>query len=130
MKSSELAELLSIFQRFVAGLPDAQIKQLLGGQGKLQLALVPDEQRYNKDVTASSSSKSAYIIQVLGNCKDRSSGIESLEVFSKSDLLSVAKYLDIHLDRSATKVQVAEKVVERTVGAKLRRSAIDSLAAH
>jgi hypothetical protein len=129
MKSSELAELLSIFQRFVAGLQDAQIKQLLGGQGKLQLSLLRDDQLYKKDA-ALGSSKSADIIQLLGNCKDRSSGIEFLQAYSKSDLLSVVKFLDIHVDRSANKAQVVEKIVERTVGARLRRSAIDSLAAH
>jgi hypothetical protein len=130
MKSMEHAKLLSIFHQFVAGLSDSQLKKLLDGQGKLKIAISNDQIAARTEITNDCIESQSTILALLNELPTRQSGYLALEPHTKNDLLIVARHLDIPVDRSSNKSQLIEKIVERTVGMKLRRTAIDTLATH
>lgn len=130
MKSAEIAKLLGVFQRFVEALPEAHVKHLLDGSGELRLFFESEHQDRGGKQRLSPRVVPSAVVEKLDSCAVRQAGMEILQPVSKLDLLAIAKYLDIHADRSLLKPQLAEKIVERTVGARLRRRAIDSLVAH
>ena len=130
MKSSDLSKLLNMLQKSVASLDDSQVRALLQGDADLHIEVVLHPPKGKSQSALGESTSAEEIAAKLRDCDSREKGFALLEPLTKADLNALARHYDIHADRSVKKDNLVEKIVERIIGSRLRRGAIDSLTAH
>ncbi|WP_338551891.1 hypothetical protein [Paenibacillus sp. KS-LC4] len=124
---SELATLLKVFSNFLTELTDTEYEELLNGNGKLLYRSKDNEKNKNKKLH--SKNDNIYlndIIKKLDVLDDRSEA-EMIIIQSnlkKSDLIQLSTYFNIYVSSSISKERIIEKIVEETVGARVRSQAI------
>jgi hypothetical protein len=123
MNQEIFTSLLKQFTQFISNLSGEDINDLAGGKKRLCIELVEKKQ--------SSHSKNASIglkdtEEKLVKIESRDQAEELLKDFKKADLQRIAKDLDIPIQKNEGLIRLREKIIESTVGFKLRSQAIQS----
>ncbi len=123
MNQEIFTTLLKQFTRFVEHLTNDEIGELASGKKRLSIQVV--------DVKQSSSKKSLSInlqeiADKLAVINSRNEAADLLKNFKKTNLSELAKVLDIPIQRNDDANRLRDKIVESTVGFKLRSQAIQN----
>jgi hypothetical protein len=123
MNQEIFTSLLKQFTQFIGNLSGEDINDLASGKKRLCIELVEKKQ--------SSHSKSASVglkdtEEQLVKIESRDQAEELLKDFKKADLQRIAKDLDIPIQKNEDLIRLREKIIESTVGFKLRSQAIQS----
>jgi len=123
MNQDTFTTLLKQFTRFVDNLAEEDVSDLTNGKKRLSIELVDRKQ--------SSSEKSPSIdLKKIGDTltkiNSRDEAEELLQDFKKANLQKLAKILDVPVQRNEDVTRLKEKIIESTVGFKLRSQAIQS----
>lgn len=122
---SELADILKVVSNVLTELSDIEYEELLNGRGKLVYKSKGNEK--NKDIQAINENSILFKIIKELNVLDSRNEAEMLLIKSnikKNDLLQLTSYYDIYISNSMSKEKIIEKIVEATVGARVRSQAI------
>ncbi len=116
--------LLKQFTRFVERLTAADISNLSDGKKRLSIEIVDGKKSSNEKI---SSINLQEIADSITKTNSREDAEELVKDFKKADLLRLAKILDIPVQGNEDIVRLKEKIIESTVGFKLRSQAIQSI---
>jgi hypothetical protein len=123
MNQDIFTSLLKQFTQFISNLSEEDINDLTGGKKRLCIELVEKKQSsYSKG----SSTDLKDTEEQLAKIDSRDQGEELLKDFKKVDLQRIAKNLDIPIQKNEDVARLREKIIESTVGFKLRSQAIQS----
>lgn len=119
--SKFLHELISLLET----LSEADLKKLETGEYTFDLKILKKDVRHSvklerKDVNYSEA------IEKLNTCDSRELGYDILNTYfsNKKELELFAKYIDIYVMKQDKVDKIKEKIIEGTIGATLRSSAI------
>ena len=118
-----LKELMSHLQT----VEDAQFETLMSGQAKLEFNIVPIskaavEPRKNEEIE-DFAKNAAEKLHGIGTREQGDQYLESL-YRTKEDLLKIAKYLDLPVQKKETIQQIKDKIIESTIGFRVRSAAV------
>ena len=112
-------------------LSKTELNSIVNGSSEIEISIVKKENkskavRSNDKNISSKADKFDLIVSRLGEATSREAGIIILEeiIPLKNDLESFAKYIDVVVNKSDRVENVKSKIVDATVGAKLRSGAI------
>ena len=128
MNGTQISKLFSLIQNSISELSERDVDRLLSGQGTLKIDVLPNIKREKHDGAHVEKFDLTELERALKGCESRSAGFVLVEGLTKADLERLAHRFDIHIDKSAKKEQISEKVVERVIGVRLRRHAMDAVA--
>ena len=128
MNGPQISKLFSLIQDSISGLSERDVDRLLSGQGTLKIDVLPNNKGEKKESAQAGRIDLTELERALKRCENRSAGLTLVEGLTKADLERLAHRFDIHVDKSAKKEQISEKVIERVVGLRLRRHAMDAVA--
>jgi uncharacterized membrane-anchored protein YjiN (DUF445 family) len=119
-----IEEILSGLNR----LSDGDISKLEDGSYSISLKIVKNKAQIESDTEISESVKNE-ILKELQSCKTRDEGYEILARFlsNKKEYEIFARYLDVSILKQDNSDKIKEKIIEATVGAKLRSNAIQGI---
>lgn len=123
MNQDIVIALLKQFTRFVERLTAVDISNLSNGKKRLSIELVDGKKSTNEKISSINLQEIADSITKINSREDAE---ELVKDFKKADLLRLAKILDIPVQGNEDIVRLKEKVIESTVGFKLRSQAIQS----
>lgn len=115
--------LLKQFTQFIVYLTEEDISDIISGKKSLSIKLVDKKQ------SSSPKSSSIDLMEIensLTIIDSREEAEELLKNFKKADLKTLAKKLDIPVQSNEAILKLKEKIIESTVGFKLRSKAIQS----
>jgi protein subunit release factor A len=128
MLKSTLSKALRAIVPAVEALDQHQLDALLSGKGKLVFVENEKAQKITSTKIHDAESVVGPIRERLDKCKDRDEARSVLkEIPSKETLSSLARSLQIHIVNNDRREDIENKIVEFTVGAKLRSEAIRTL---
>ncbi|WP_143111707.1 hypothetical protein [Paenibacillus sp. BC26] len=119
-----MAKIYRLFAQTLSEMSDEEFHDLLEGKGKLKF--VPGNKAVKEKVEKVSSAEVGYIVEKLLIADTREMAREYLveQHLSKNDLIKLTVVLDIFVNKSDGKDKIMEKIVESTVGARIRSKAI------
>jgi len=119
-----IEEILSGLNR----LSDGDISKLEDGSYSISLKIVKNKAQIERNTEISESVKIEILKELLG-CKTRDEGYEILSRFlnNKKEYEIFARYLDVNILKQDKLDKIKEKIIEATVGAKLRSNAIQGI---
>ncbi len=123
MNQDVFIALLKQFTRFVERLTAADINNLSDGKKRLSIELVDGKKSSNEKIPSINLQEVADSITKINSREDAE---ELVKDFKKADLLRLSKILDIPVQGNEDIVRLKEKIIESTVGFKLRSQAIQS----
>lgn len=113
------------FLAFLNKLPQAVVKEIENGEKRIEINVIstskePDEPIHQNSVVVSES------ISLLNSMQSREEAYSymSSSDLKKADLEAICKQLDLHLTKKENIKTLQEKIIEGTVGYKLRSQAI------
>ncbi|MFW2056497.1 hypothetical protein F4U02_12210 [Acinetobacter haemolyticus] len=125
MSKKVISKFLHELIRLLETLSEADLKKLETGEYTFDLKILKKDVRHSaklerKDVNYSEA------IEKLSTCDSRELGYEILNAYfsNKKELELFAKYIDIYVMKQDKVDKVKEKIIEGTIGATLRSSAI------
>lgn len=121
MNQDIFTSLLKQFTQFISNLSEEDINDLTGGRKRLCIELVEKKQSSH---SKSPSTDLKDTEEQLVRTDSRDQAEELLKDFKKADLQRIAKNLDIPIQKNEDVVRLREKIIESTVGFKLRSQAI------
>jgi len=121
MNQDIFTSLLKQFTQFISSLSEEDIKDLSGGKKRLSIKLVEKKQ---SNSPKNSSTDLRYTEDQLTKIDSRQQAEELLQDFKKGDLQRIAKDLDIPTQKNEDILRIKEKIIESTIGFKLRSQAI------
>lgn len=128
MNGTQISKLFSLIQDSISSLSERDVDRLLSGQGKLKIDVLPNHKGEKSDGVQNEKADLAELERALRRCENRAAGMTLVEGMTKIELEKLAHRFDIHVDKSAKKEQISEKVIERVIGVRLRRHAMDAVA--
>ena len=117
-------QIVDIVFRCISKLSDEEIGYLINKEAKL---VYVDIKKVN-DVKKSCENDILDICKVLDNVNSREKAYNLLGNNIKKDMLfSIAKYFDVHVLKSYTKLKIIDSIVEGVVGNRIDKNAIESI---
>jgi hypothetical protein len=124
MLKSTLSKALRAILPAVEALDQRELDALISGKGKLVFV----EKEKSQKITEIETPDVGPIPERLDKCKNREEARSVLrEITSKEALFSIARSMKIHVVKNDRRQDMENKIVEFTVGAKLRSEAIRTL---
>ncbi|NQZ33361.1 MAG: hypothetical protein HRU06_18995 [Oceanospirillaceae bacterium] len=123
MKSNDYADFLNILTKKVRALSEEDIRRVLLGENELILSVAEKKSANSNKITPVEIDVEK-ILGSLNEAKDRDTALDLLSSINKTSLEQVARALDIAIQRTDKIDTLRRKIVEYTVGARLRSSAI------
>jgi len=118
-------DILHIVADFLQGLSESEISDLLRGQ--VELAILPvDAEKKRKKATSASDAEMQETLEKLYSAQMREAGFKILEKHhpTKNDLEALARYADLPVRHRDKISDLKERIVESTIGYRLRSQAI------
>lgn len=122
-KSNDYADFLALLAKHVSSFDEEDIKRVVSGEFELKVNLVKRkslEVDQHNDLTFDIQN----VVEMLESTKDRERAKELLKGINKKHLEVIARSLDIAIQRIDKIEVVRKKIIEATVGARLRSIAI------
>nr|VFK78719.1 MAG: hypothetical protein BECKSD772D_GA0070982_10234 [Candidatus Kentron sp. SD] len=124
-----MAKVLTKIAQAVRRLDESEIERLLAGDFRVELVLETREKRHDKNAgnpDADAANDISDVAQRLRGLGDRAEGRTLLDerVPNKDSLTRLVRYLDLPLHRQETKERLKEKIIDATIGYRLRSRAI------
>lgn len=125
-RKDELVGLLKAFTSALTEMSDTEYEDLLQGKGKLSYQInTYTRQSKNREVmelTAETTEMAAKLNQF--STRDEATEYLTQSMVLKSELVKLAYLLDIYINKSDGKEKIIDKIVESTVGVRVRSKAI------
>jgi hypothetical protein len=125
-RKDELVGLLKAFTGALTEMSDIEYEDLLQGKGRLSYQANDytrqSKNREDKVSTAETTEMADKLSQFL--TRDEATEYLTQSMVLKSDLIKLASLLDIYINKSDGKDKIVDKIVESTVGARVRSKAI------
>lgn len=122
IKSNDYADFLNVLAKQARALSEEDIKLVLLGKNELKISVVAKQSANNKAPATEIDVEE--IIGGLNEANDRDIALDLLSSMNKKSLELVARALDIAIQRTDKVDTLRKKIVESTVGARLRSFAI------
>lgn len=124
-RNEQLSLILELLSKSVADLSDEDLEKIVRGTHTIEVKTVRNRSNTKPSIEAEQSN-SAEIIKKLEEFSDRTLASNHLrEIASnKKSLELIARHLDIALSKQDKTEDLVNKIIESTVGARLRSSAI------
>nr|VFJ91327.1 MAG: hypothetical protein BECKLFY1418B_GA0070995_102518 [Candidatus Kentron sp. LFY]VFJ93291.1 MAG: hypothetical protein BECKLFY1418A_GA0070994_103030 [Candidatus Kentron sp. LFY] len=124
-----MAKVLTKIAQAVRRLDESEIEKLLAGDFRVELVLGAREKRHNKNAVnpdADAEKDISDVARRLRSLDDRDEGRFILEqrVPNKDLLTRLVRYLDLPLHKQETTERLKDKIIEATIGYRLRSRAI------
>ncbi|WP_461206209.1 hypothetical protein [Clostridium sp. DL1XJH146] len=121
-------KLLCIFQDFIHNLSDEDYKLLLTSKASIILDTSTAKQKKTHKPKALAKNFCEFE-KTLSSCenRDKAQSLFDKNKLTKRDLISIAKSLNIHVLSNDRKDIIINKLIEGTVGVKLKSKVIESL---
>ncbi|MFX3645935.1 MAG: hypothetical protein ACE3K2_15175 [Paenibacillus sp.] len=125
MKKSELVNFLKAITDVVAEMNEKEYEELLSGNGKFEY-LAKDSHISTKQLDKPIDPFLIDAVNKLNEFNDRNGAEEFLlqKNITKNDLSKISSMLDIYVNKSDAKEKIIDKIIESTVGARIRSQAI------
>lgn len=123
LKTNDYANFLAILAKQAGNLSESDIQRVLSKELELKISVVALKKATSEKSTISEIDINN-ILNELSSISDRESATSLLNNLTKRNLDVIARKLDIAVKRSDKVDILKQKVVESTVGARLRSSAI------
>ncbi|WP_258112663.1 hypothetical protein [Alicyclobacillus sp. SP_1] len=125
----DLATLFQAIAQVLSDMTDEDVEELVNGRGKLTFTSTRRRTKTEESsttVTTSSVRVSDEVVDHLLNLENRDEARQYLSDLgiTKMDLTRLASSLDIYISKNDKKEAVVEKIVESTVGSRMRSKAI------
>lgn len=122
IKPFDYAKLLSILAKQVEKLSESDLEKVLQDQAELKVSVqsIKSPNKNLRPVTLDIGE----VIEQLNNYDSRDEAFNLLKSINKRELEVIAKSLEIAIQRSDKIDEIRKKIIESTVGAKLRSSII------
>ena len=120
------ATLLMDVAKQVRQLTDEEFSAILSSRGRLKLVVEQDDKpRKSRKKTVAETDLRA-LADRLAKLDSREAGLDALNetISTKTDVLRLARLLDVHPQKGDTAKHIKEKLVEATVGFRLRSAAV------
>jgi len=113
--------------RLIEETNDSQLEALVSGRARIEFNICPVDKENDgnkKDVPPSDLEKKAS--ETLQAFNSRDEGIRYLDAMctTKNDLIKIARYLDLPVQKKETIKQIRDKIIEATIGFRVRSAAI------
>lgn len=122
----ELLDIINVLSKTLSNINDEQFNKLITNSAKLMYV----ENEVKKKIETSSSnieiSNLASSIKEFNTREETQKYIEDLKL-KKDDLFSIGKLVNANMSKKDTKTKITEKIIDATVGAKLRIEAISQI---
>lgn len=128
-KKNELLRFMRILLNTINGLSDDQIDSLLSGQASLKYFEAKSEAKKVKapaDIINTSLRGITLQLEELHTREEATAYIDSLKL-KKESLILLGKLVNANMSSKDTKAAITEKLVEASVGARLRSKAIETI---
>ncbi|MFN4118093.1 hypothetical protein [Acidovorax sp.] len=124
-RNEQLSLIFELLSKAVANLPDDELDRVVHGTHIIDLKIVRNRSS-TKVAVDSESLKSAEIAKELESFSDRGIASNHLReiALNKKSLELLARHLDIAVSKQDKTEDLVNKIIESTVGARLRSSAI------
>ena len=125
MKKDELSGFLKVIGTLLSEMTDEEYQSMLKGQGKLSYSFASKTNKIKEGFR-----EEAMDINMIANKLVEFDGREEAAMYLaqtsilKADLIRLSAELDIFINKSDSKERIIEKIVEATVGVKMRSKAI------
>lgn len=121
----QIISLLKITSKVLESLTEEQCNNILSGKGKI---IYEDISKKSTIYKRENFNFKPYVekIESLDNREEAYNFIQELNL-KKADMVEIAKQLKIHLNKSDKKDVIIKKIIETTVGTKLRNEAIKNI---
>jgi len=123
IKSNDYADFLNILAKQARALSEEDIRRVLLGENELRIDIV-EKKSANTNKFSPVEIDVEKILGSLNESNDRNIALDLLSPMNKKSLEVVARALDIAIQRTDKIDTLRQKIVESTVGARLRSSAI------
>ena len=130
MKGDTTARILRKIANAIEGMSDIELESFFNS---ISLSTRPEVPRTNRNAkrkkqsfTKLGSSLSKEILEQISNSPTREIGFDILEKqgFTRTELASLARRREIHINRDDKAERIKEKIIESTIGSRLRSNAI------
>lgn len=124
-RTEQISLILDLLSRAVADLPDDELERVARGTHSIELKIIRNRSTI-KTTTDAENFNSAEIAKKLEEFSDRVIASNHLRELApnKKTLELLARHLDIALSKQDKAEDLVNKIIESTVGARLRSSAI------
>ncbi|MFB4331364.1 hypothetical protein [Paenibacillus sp. CR_12] len=123
----ELVGFLKAITNVLSEMSEVEYEELLHGRGKL-IYIGNDhakQQKNSQDINTKHSATDELVVALNQmNSRDEAMKYLSQTNILKNDLIRLAVALDIYINKSDSKEKITEKIVESTIGLKVRSKAI------
>lgn len=128
-EKKKLISLLKITLKLVESLTEEQCINLLDGKGKIKYEDTNEVIKKAETVKVKEDSiVKSYIskIEQLDNREEAYNYIQNLNL-RKIDMVQISNQLNVHINKSDKKDIIVRKIIEATIGAKLRNETINNI---
>lgn len=113
------------FLAFLNKLPQAMVKEIENGEKQIEIKIIPSSKEPNEPMSENSIVVSEAITFLNSmQSREEASSYFSTNDFKRADLESICKQLDLPFTKKENMKTLQEKIIEGTVGYKLRSQAI------
>ena len=133
LKSKEaVLTLLRELVRQVQSIDDEQISDVMAGRGRLELRVVRSKRGSSTKRTGLSAHEVHQLGESLRSAQTREEGNALLDesVSSKEDLTRLARHLDAPVQKTDSTDQIRARIIESTIGFRIRSAAIQGTPAN
>lgn len=121
----QIISLLKITSKVLESLTEEQCNNILSGKGKI----IYEDISKNSTISKRENFNFKSYIEKIESFDNREEAYNFIQELSlkKADMVEIAKQLKIHLNKSDKKDVIIKKIIETTVGTKLRNEAIKNI---
>lgn len=113
------------FLAFLNKLPQAMVKEIENGEKQIEIKIIPSSKEPNEPMSVNSIVVSEAITFLNSmQSREEASSYFSTNDLKRADLESICKQLDLPFTKKENMKTLQEKIIEGTVGYKLRSQAI------
>lgn len=122
----ELLDIINVFSKTLNNLNDEQFNKLIMNSGKL--VYMESKVKKPKEISTNNIEFDNLVsnIEKFNKREEAQKYIESLKL-RKEDLLSIGKLVNANMSKKDNKTKITEKIIDATVGARLRVEAISQI---
>jgi hypothetical protein len=121
-----LVELLRRLSEAVSSIPDSEFRDLALGNSRIMLSQRARKHGRTKPIAGMSVDEIKKVVSHLQSLSSREDGLALLDerCKTKTNLMKFARVLDLPVDHEDTVEKLRDKIVEATIGFRLRSEAI------
>ncbi|NKC13194.1 MAG: hypothetical protein GKR94_13645 [Gammaproteobacteria bacterium] len=127
LPNQKAVQLLQELAKQLARLPASDIEAVISGAARIRVVVEDTKAGQKRASDSIADSELVALVEEMRQCKTRQAAISALERVgsTKTILARVSRLLDLPVQKTSSAEMMAEKVIEATVGFRLRSAAVE-----